>query len=632
MLIVFLTFTQFGQGQNFDTIDPGMLDRFLTIESPDSSQTQEFKITYDRFLDLDIGRTIQWSDSIYRAMLNYQLTIDEKFTHIMGESLDSLSQFALADKFFQSSLEQLAKTGTAEALLAVMFRYSLNLYHQSRFSDALTLFDQMLEIAGAEGLEKYQARAHYGIGNVYYGLTEYDQAIGALNKSVKICAKKQMNALMALNYKTLGNCYHLLADPARAISYHRKALSLQDSSQHAWTYVELSNDYSWDRKYRDSVWYFAVKAIANAKQFNNNFMKLMAYKNLMSLSYQERKLDSCIQYSDSALQLAKKNHDISSIAEIYKLLSNVYYHKEDHKLALRYYHTYFLYYDSLMVQNANFGYSLNRYLLNSALRNKEISDLSTKTKEQGSIIKRTQTLLVVVVLLLVGAIVSVYIIRLLNQKRISELKHKLTRFQMNPHFIFNSLNSLQTFVLENDVKSANNYLSMFSKLMRLTLENSYHNDVPVSQERHQLELYLQLESMRFDHQFSYAIHVNPDVDENHTRIPSLLIQPFVENAIWHGLLNKPGGDKMLQINITKEGDKIVCSVEDNGIGRNRALEIKAGNKSSYKSLGTKITQQRLELLSAIHGKNFRISYEDLFNKFGNPQGTRVNIYLPMVLN
>lgn len=623
---------QIGKGQDNEKSDPQSLEHYFSIESPDTIQMQNFKSDYIQLLQKRIKNTIHWSDSIYRALNDSILLINSNFTYTMGEALDSLMQYVLADKYFQVAIAQLEQTGNTSELLAVKYRWSLNLYRQSRFSEALALFDDMLRIAQSENLEAYEAKAHYGKGNVYYGLTNYKKAITELIASINICEKIHMTGLMALNYKTLGNCYHLMAEPTKAISYHKKALTLQDSSQMAWTYVELSNDYSWDQSYIDSVWYYAEKAIIMSGKYDNEFFKLLSYRNMISICYHTGRLDSCISYSDTAISIAKKLHDISSIAEIYKLLSTVFYHKEDYKLALRYYHTYFLYYDSLMVQNANFNFNLEQNLINSAIRNKEISDLSTITEEQGTIIKRTQILLGIAILLLIAAITTYYITRLLNQKRVSELKHKLTRFQMNPHFIFNSLNSLQTFVLENDVKSANKYLSVFSQLMRLTLENSYHNEVPITQEISQLELYLSLESMRFDHKFKYSINISPDVDENHIKIPSLLIQPFVENAIWHGLLNKTEGEKRLVIHIGKEGNQIICRVEDNGIGRTKALEIKSKSKSSHKSLGTKITQQRLELLSAIHGKNFRISYEDLFNKSGIPEGTRVHIYLPMVLN
>src|SRR6185295_6580718 len=142
-----------------------------------------------------------------------------------------------------------------------------------------------------------------------------------------------------------------------------------------------------------------------------------------------------------------------------------------------------------------------------------------------------------------------------------EVEMKALRAQMNPHFIFNSLHSINKYVMENDRENASAYLSKFSNLMRLILENSREHEVALAEDLHALELYIQLESLRFKNKFKYLIETDPAIDKENTLIPPLLLQPFVENAIIHGIQNKESG--LIRISVKKENNMIKCAVEDN---------------------------------------------------------------------
>ena len=219
-------------------------------------------------------------------------------------------------------------------------------------------------------------------------------------------------------------------------------------------------------------------------------------------------------------------------------------------------------------------------------------------------------------------------------KQIAEIRMIALRGQMNPHFIFNSLNSIQHFITTRDKEEALNYLSKFSKLIRKILENSRENTVSISNELQLLELYIQLEQLRFSNKFDYHIAIDERVDTENTEIPPLLIQPYIENAILHGLVNKNGkGD--LWFSLERNNGLLICKIEDNGIGRARAQEIEQGKVSRHKSLGIKVTEERISGLFELLDYKMEVVTEDLFEikqtseEKPQPSGTRVTISIPV---
>jgi len=214
-------------------------------------------------------------------------------------------------------------------------------------------------------------------------------------------------------------------------------------------------------------------------------------------------------------------------------------------------------------------------------------------------------------------------------KQISEIELKALRAQMNPHFIFNSLNSIQHFITNNDGESANKYLSKFAKLMRMILEGSKKPTISVTDEIKALSFYMELESLRFENKFNYDIKLDPAIDIHNTDIPTMLIQPYVENAIWHGLMNK-SRKGMININLKLEEEALHCIIEDNGIGREKARELKKQNFNEHKSIGMQVTQERLEILNTLQKKETNINITDLKDEEGKAIGTKVEIYIPIL--
>lgn len=211
-------------------------------------------------------------------------------------------------------------------------------------------------------------------------------------------------------------------------------------------------------------------------------------------------------------------------------------------------------------------------------------------------------------------------------KTLTSLKLKALRAQMNPHFTFNVMNSIQHFIASNNAEAANRYLSRFSKLIRLILNNSERTVVPLADEIKALELYLELEVMRFEERFEYTITVDKSLEVTEVEIPSMLIQPYVENSIKHGILNLSRRG-VIKIEIEKQNNFIKCVIEDNGVGRTESYFRNKSN--SHKSFGTSITQERLAAINALNNSQLSEKIIDLQDNEGNATGTRVEIYIPL---
>jgi hypothetical protein len=216
------------------------------------------------------------------------------------------------------------------------------------------------------------------------------------------------------------------------------------------------------------------------------------------------------------------------------------------------------------------------------------------------------------------------------KQRMAELEGKALRAQMNPHFIFNSLNAIQELIVTENYTGSYQYLSKFSKLLRLVLHNSEKNMIPLSDEIMMNRLYLELESLRFKQSFHYSIETDDDMDADTLLFPSLLLQPFIENAIWHGLMQKEG-EKKLMVSFTTNDNILSCIIEDNGIGRTRAAEIKAQKigAAHFASKGTELARQRIEILQQFGLTGANIETTDIYENGKEPAGTRVEIKIPI---
>jgi LytS/YehU family sensor histidine kinase len=201
---------------------------------------------------------------------------------------------------------------------------------------------------------------------------------------------------------------------------------------------------------------------------------------------------------------------------------------------------------------------------------------------------------------------------------------------MNPHFLFNSLSSIQHLIVSQQTTKAYRYLTLFSNFLRSLLNYADKNFIPLDEELKILKMYIELESLRFDQTFNYEITVDETLANDEILLPTLMVQPFAENAIWHGLLHQEG-EKKLSIRFTNNAEEhLTCTIEDNGIGRSRSDQIKKGkmNSVSHESKGIEIIRERLILMQQKTGKPAHVEISDVHNPQGIISGTKVTITIP----
>ena len=216
----------------------------------------------------------------------------------------------------------------------------------------------------------------------------------------------------------------------------------------------------------------------------------------------------------------------------------------------------------------------------------------------------------------------------LKQKS-SELEMQVLRAQMNPHFIFNSLNSINRFILQNNKEQASEYLTKFSKLVRMILQNSQASLITLESELEALNLYLEMEALRFNYHFTYKISVPKDLDIEVLKVPPLILQPYVENAVWHGLMHKEEKGQ-LDIEVSEGGEHLYFKITDNGIGRKKAAEIESKSATQHKSMGMRITADRIAMMQHSNGEESPVTINDLVQTDGIAAGTEVIVKMPIL--
>lgn len=259
-------------------------------------------------------------------------------------------------------------------------------------------------------------------------------------------------------------------------------------------------------------------------------------------------------------------------------------------------------------------------------KEKQIAEL--EIQERNKVILFIILGLVVILLFIRFRFVSYKKQQIINRQKLEFQKivteQQLLRTQMNPHFIFNSLISIQSFIISEKSHEAEKFLARFAKLMRGILENSREEFVPLDKEIEILQLYLELEKLRFENKFDFDIRIGQEVEPEFIHIPPMLIQPFVENAILHGVQGVDNGQ--IVVSVKEEDNCIICSIDDNGIGRKKSKEHPVSKK--HTSLATKIVQERLKTLSVQLNKAAFYTFEDKYSKDNCPLGTTVTLQIP----
>jgi tetratricopeptide (TPR) repeat protein len=434
----------------------------------------------------------------------------------------------------------------------------------------------------------------------------------------------------------LGNSYSEGKEFFKADSVLRKCLALSFLTKHTYFTSFSSANIGWGfycNKLYDSSLYYYNKSLDYSLPGNHVSISDNSLGNMGTIFRDLGKKSKAIVYYEKSLEQAKTINDWYTLSWVYNDMNKLYLDTKDTSKAYLCYVLYKEYNDSVLIKKSSQGLTDARIRYEADNHNKEIALLSLRLKN-NRLLNIGFTGLIVLI-----AVIAILIIRGAKneeRRRLSELNRQISemtqanlRQQMNPHFIFNTLNSIQYYMFQHDKLATNIYLTKFSSLMRKVLENSQHTSVSLRDELDALTLYLELECLRFKDKFEYVVTVDEEIDPLLYKVPTMLIQPYVENSICHGLKHFEGkGAVKIDIKLGKE--ILICTIEDNGIGREAAREKGKADGIEHNSLGTRITSSRLDLVNSLYGTSLKTVYTDLTNENGEPAGTRVEIQIPIM--
>ncbi|WP_244526709.1 tetratricopeptide repeat protein [Pseudozobellia thermophila] len=463
------------------------------------------------------------------------------------------------------------------------------------------------------------------IGHIYRVLGQYDLAIEQFNKAIKLEEVLNNKLGLAENNQYIGECLEAQGRLEEALESYNCALRYNQELKNergeilcqngiAHVYVHLG-------KAKMAV-FMLGDALARAKKLGEHALIASVHLTLGWALTDLKRYDEAEESLLSGLELARKYGLMRTRAEAYSFLSDLAAAEGNYEQALKYHKT------SLDVESQIKNDQNVRYVYNSIIEKDNEARVSSINQQ----LRKNNTRLLVsgiAIALLAGIFYILYRqYQLKNDKKLLTLEQSMLRSQMNPHFLFNSLNSIKLYIINNEQKNAVHYLNKFSKLVRKILESSSIREIPLAEELETVELYMNIENIRFSNEIEFKVHVDKNIDPHTVRIPSLILQPFLENALWHGLSSKIG-DKKIEVHITKKvKDFIDISITDNGIGRKAAEKIKQNKVLKRKSVGIEITKERLANFSKDYLNSFDVEIVDLYDAANRPAGTQVILHIP----
>lgn len=514
----------------------------------------------------------------------------------------------------------------------------LLLFTSANYNASNSAYFRAIEYAETSDAKRLKAVSLNNIGENFRALNEFDKCREYTRKAVLLNKELNVPRGVATNYELLQQCdlkEHLYNDAKKnlleGMSY---ALKSNDSYILSLYYIGFGK-YCAINNQKDSANYYFDKAMEEASLQNdvrNKYRTYIAKAEFLKMIPSNEKLELL----KSAYKLARQTGYMEGIGYSAELISSYYDQNKNKDSSAQYFHIYRSAYDSIFSENnkRNVVIKETDWMINrKELENKHLQDLSLIQKRD--LVFKNILLLASFILLLSGIVTAFFIYKNFQSKKKREeaaLKQKITetkmeslRAQMNPHFIFNSLNSIENFMMRNERRTASEYLTKFSELIRIMLDSSRTDLVPFVKSLEAIKLYVELERLRFNNKFSFQLKLDPELTDNDYSVPPLIIQAYVENAIIHGLSQSEGEALELFIAATIENEYIIYTIEDNGIGRKQSAKYKQHNKPFHKSLGTQLTQERIDIFNFQHNSEGGVVITDLYNHNNEPCGTRVRL-------
>lgn len=583
---------------------------------------------------------------------------DGKVANVFGNigiAYSNISNYPKAMEYQQKALDIHMARYDSISMANAYNSFGVNYMFLSNYPKSLEYYNKALKIYEQKDQKKSMAMTLANIGLIYNRLANYHKALEYQKRAYAINEEMDNKLMMANTIGNMGSVYDALDSLTTALAYFVRSYELYKSlgnvagqargllnigmiNQEMKKYA-VSNNYLNQALHLFRMINDKTNKTVTLNALSENYMNAPSAVWLPGDSNRAYRLKTAAIYLQESLATSREIEDVELQSFAWQNISKLYEHQGKFNKALEAYKQFTILRDSIV--NDSIKQEVTQKEMLFGFEKKEALIKADNEKKQAvaaAQIKRQKLVRNITILSAFGVLFSALFIFLFYKRRkdaeeqrkeadikaqVAETEMKALRSQMNPHFIFNSLNSIGDYITRNDISSANFYLGKFAKVMRMILENSEQKEVSLADDLKVLELYMQLEAVRMKEKFSYEIIIDGDIDVENTLIPPMILQPFVENSIWHGISQKNGNGKII-ISIQKKDDMLNCIVEDNGVGFDGVV---AEEKTETKrSLGMKITKARLELLNKF--KKSKASIELV----KQVEGVRVEVKLPLELS
>lgn len=610
-------------------------------------------LAYDNYCQGNMEKTLSWFDSASVIALkagNLQKSGRMKnnvanLYQMMGSYQESITSFKKAISLGQQ-VEDIELVGSATMGIGITYQ------QQGLLDSALTYYLQAEKLVEPLGNTRVLLRAKHNIATLYYEFRperlkkEDFEEVLAVAKAIND-TKGEMDALEFLGYYSL-----MKKTPDAALSYFQQGLAINKTVQNPASNILLLKGIStanFDKgSFQESITYgdraLQASDIAGIKAYKPELYHLVAKSCVKLKNYKK-----AIAYNQKAIELGDEIDKKEFAFDAYKGLAEANFAMGKYKEAYQAHVKYSDLRKAVLNEETSKQLTELQTKYDTEKKENEIAQLSKANKIAELESQRNQYFFIgasIIALLILG--LSVIFYSQLKAKRRADLMQaelessrmqiglekqfrkaelKALKSQMNPHFIFNALNSIQEYIILNEKEHAANYLGKFADLIRSYLYYSNQSAISLADDVQALQLYLELEKVRFEEDFEFDIQKNLKSSSEEIEIPTMLIQPYVENAIKHGLLHKQG-NKRLKIMFSELNGALQCEVIDNGVGRKRSAEINAKKYHNHKSFASEATKNRLELLNHNSSQKIGVDYQDL-EEAGQAAGTKVTLTIPI---
>lgn len=514
----------------------------------------------------------------------------------------------------------------------------LLLYTSGNYEASNSAYFRAIDYAESCGALRAKAVSLNNIADNFNALNEFKKCRQYTAEAIAINTKLKAWRGLAINYELLQKCdlKEKLYDSARIRLLTGMPFALRTNEPYILSsyYLGFGKLHAIHQQL-DSADYYFKKAMDEATSENDLRNVYQVYiaqvEYLQNISTREK-----LHLLHSAYSISRQTKYLKGIAHSAELLSTLYDQQKNKDSSLAYYRVYRDATDSLFSNNHNHNVIIKEsdwMIKRKETENQRLEYLAELQKRE--LVFKNALVFALLLLLILIITVSIAIYKNIESKKkrtessfkqkIAEIQMQSLRAQMNPHFIFNSLNSIENFIMRNERRAASTYLNKFSELIRIILYSSRTERVSVAKDLEAIKLYVELEQLRFNNKFSFSANIDPELVNNEYNVPPLLIQTYIENAVLHGL--SPSESESLQLNLSAvlEDGYIIYTIHDNGIGREKSDQYKRENKPNHKSVGLQLTQERIDIFNMEQNAESKVEVIDLYHENGESAGTTVHL-------